>query len=182
MPVYSLLIEGRSQALENDVILSIKRANVPAASRVVRDERIRDYFEHQGHRTALSQRALQAHADPWLGWCELDGHGQVVQELSPYASDVDWDTVSEPEEIMPLLRGLGKATAKVHCVSDASSDETLVDFETEAAILNAVGGDDDGFAEDLCRFGAEYGELTREDHRLFVDAFRNGMITGVEAT
>jgi uncharacterized protein (DUF2252 family) len=182
LPVYSLLIEGRSQALENDVILSIKRANVPAASRVVRDERIRDYFEHQGHRTALSQRALQAHADPWLGWCELDGHGQVVQELSPYASDVDWDTVSEPEEIMPLLRGLGKATAKVHCVSDASSDETLVDFETEAAILNAVGGDDDGFAEDLCRFGAEYGELTREDHRLFVDAFRNGMITGVEAT
>ena len=83
---------------------------------------------------------------------------------------------------MPLLRGLGKATAKVHCVSDASSDETLVDFETEAAILNAVGDDDDGFAEDLCRFGAEYGELTREDHRLFVDAFRNGMITGVEAT
>jgi len=182
LPVYSLLVEGRTQALENDVILSIKRANTPAASRVVRDERVRDYFEHQGHRTAVSQRALQARADPWLGWCELDGHGQVVQELSPYASDLEWDGVTEPDEVLALLGGLGRATAKVHCVSDASSDQTLVDFETEDAILGAVGEDEDGFVEHLCRFGAAYGERTREDHRLFVDAFRNGMVPGVEAT
>ena len=182
LPVYSLLVEGRTQALENDVILSIKRANEPALSRVVRDERIREYFQHQGHRTAVSQRALQAHADPWLGWCELDGHGQVVQELSPYASDLDWDAVAEPDEVLALLGGLGRATAKVHCASDASSDQTLVDFETESAILDAVGDDEDGFVDHLCRFGAAYGERAREDHRLFVDAFRNGMIPGVEAT
>ena len=36
LPVYSLLIEGPTQALENDVILSIKRANVPAPSRTAR--------------------------------------------------------------------------------------------------------------------------------------------------
>ena len=182
LPVYSLLVEGRTQALENDVILSIKRANTPAPSRVVRDERIRDYFEHQGHRTAVSQRALQAHADPWLGWCELDGHGQVVQELSPYATDLEWGRVTEPDEVLALLGGLGRATAKIHCVSDASSDQTLVDFETEAAILEAVGDDVDAFVDHLCRLGAAYGERTREDHRLFVDAFRNGMVPGVEAT
>ena len=28
--------------------------------------------------------------------------------------------------------------------------------------------------------GAAYGSLTRDDHRRFVDAFRNGMIPGVE--
>jgi uncharacterized protein (DUF2252 family) len=182
LPVYSLLVEGRTQALENDVILSIKRANTPAVSRVVRDERIASYFDHQGHRTALSQRALQAHSDPWLGWCELDGYGQVVQELSPYANDIDWDGVTEPDEMLALLGGLGRATAKVHCVSDASSDQTLVAFETESAILDAIGGDDDGFVEHLCKFGAAYGDRTREDHRLFVDAFRNGMIAGVDAT
>ena len=182
LPVYSLLVEGRTQALENDVILSIKRANTPAVSRVVRDERISAYVEPHGHRTAVSQRALQAHADPWLGWCELDGYGQVVQELSPYASDLDWDGVTEPDEVLALLDGLGRATAKVHCVSDASSDETLVDFETEQAILEAVGDEDESFVEWLCAFGAQYGERTREDHRLFVDAFRNGMIPGVEAT
>ena len=180
LPAYNLLVEGRSQALENDVVLSMKQGNVAAPSRVVRDEHIRGYFEHSGHRTAVSQRALQAHADPWLGWCELRGVGQVVKELSPYEADLDWDEVADLEELPALLRTLGQATAKVHCVSDAGSDQALVDFQTEEAIMHVVGGDDDAFAEDLAAFGAAYGQLARDDHRRFVDAFRNGAVPGVD--
>jgi uncharacterized protein (DUF2252 family) len=176
LPAYNLLVEGRSQALENDVVLSMKQGNVAAPSRVVEDERITAYFDHPGHRTAISQRALQAHADPWLGWCELHGKGQVVQELSPYEADLDWDHVSEPDEMLPLLRYLGQATAKVHCVSDAGSSEELVDFQTEEAIEAVL---DDDFASELAQYGADYGERVREDHRLFVDAFRNGEIPGL---
>jgi uncharacterized protein (DUF2252 family) len=176
LPAYNLLVEGRSQALENDVVLSMKQGNIAAPSRVVEDERIGSHFDHAGHRTAISQRALQAHADPWLGWCELDGKGQVVQELSPYEAELDWDRVSEPDEIMPLLRYLGQATAKVHCVSDAGSEAELVDFQTEEAISAVL---DDDFAPELADFGAAYGETAREDHRLFVDAFRNGRIPGL---
>ncbi|HWT25360.1 MAG TPA: DUF2252 domain-containing protein [Solirubrobacteraceae bacterium] len=176
---YNLLVEGRSQALENDVVLAMKQAQVPAPSRIVRDERIRGYFEHEGHRTAVSQRALQAHADPWVGWCELDGVGQVIKELSPYEADLDWGAITEPEEMLPLLRDLGRATAKVHCVSDAGSEHPLVDVEVEARISDVIGGRVEAFAADLAAFGAEYGALTRHDHRLFVDAFRNGMIPGV---
>ena len=44
LPAYNLLVEGRSQALENDVVLSMKQGNVAAASRVVTDENVRDYF------------------------------------------------------------------------------------------------------------------------------------------
>jgi uncharacterized protein (DUF2252 family) len=176
LPAYNLLVEGRSQALENDVVLSMKQGNVAAPSRVIEDERITSYFEHSGHRTAISQRALQAHADPWLGWCELRGKGQVVQELSPYEADLDWDHVSEPDEMLPLVRCLGQATAKIHCVSDAESPEELVDFETEEAIHAVLDGD---FSSELAEFGASYGERVREDHRLFVDAFRNGEIPGL---
>jgi len=179
LPMYSLLVEGRTQALENDIILSMKQAGVAAPSRVVDDERLREAFEHPGHRTAVSQRALQAHADPWLGWCELDGRGQVVKEISPYEADLDWDGVTEPDEIVPLLRYLGQATAKVHCVSDSDSDHSIVPFQTEDAILTAVGDEDEAFADDLAEFAAGYGSLTRDDHRLFVDAFRNGMVPGV---
>ena len=177
---YNLLVEGRTQALENDVVLSMKQAQTPAVSRVVRDERIRSYFEHEGHRTAVSQGALQAHADPWVGWCELDGVGQVIKELSPYEADLDWDVVTERDEMLPLVRDLGRATAKVHCVSDEGSEHPLVDVNVEAKISDVIGGRDDEFARDLVAFGAEYGALTREDHRRFVDAFRNGMIRGVE--
>jgi uncharacterized protein (DUF2252 family) len=177
LPAYNLLVEGRSQALENDVVLSMKQGNIAAPSRVVDDERITSYFEHSGHRTAVSQRALQAHADPWLGWCELHGKGQVVQELSPYEADLSWDHLADPDEILPLLSYLGQATAKIHCVSDAGSAEELVDFETEEAIEAVI---DDDLPTELAEFGAEYGEQVREDHRMFVDAFRNGEIPGLE--
>ena len=177
LPAYNLLVEGRSQALENDVVLSMKQGNVAAPSRVVEDDRITSYFEHPGHRTAVSQRALQAHADPWLGWCELRGKGQVVQEISPYEADLSWDDLADPDELLPLLRFLGQATAKIHCVSDAGSAEELVDFQTEEAIEAVL---DDDFASELTEFGTSYGEQAREDHRLFVDAFRNGAIPGLD--
>jgi uncharacterized protein (DUF2252 family) len=179
LPAYNILLEGRTQALENDVVLSMKQANIPAPSRVVDDATAEEYFEHQGHRTVVSQRALQAHADPWLGWCSLRGVGQVVQELSPYEADLDWAEITEPAEIMPLLDQLGQAVAKIHCVSDADSEQTLVKFQTEDAILAAVAGREDEFTEFIADFGLRYAEVARADHTLFVDAFRNGAIPGV---
>ena len=181
LQAYTLLVEGKTQALENDVVLSMKQAQTPAASRVVTDEKIRSYFEHEGHRTAVSQGALQAHADPWVGWCSLDGVGQVIKELSPYEADLDWDAVTEMDEMVPLVHDLGRATAKVHCVSDEGSEHPLVDVNVEEKLTAVIGDRREDFARDLAAWGAEYGALTREDHRRFVDAFRNGMIRGVES-
>ncbi|MEV0696852.1 DUF2252 domain-containing protein [Saccharopolyspora sp. NPDC050389] len=182
LPAYNILIEGRTEALENDIVLSMKQGNVAAPSRVVTDERIRDYFLHHGHRTAVSQRALQAHADPLLGYAEIDGVGYVVDELSPYEEDLDWQELTEPEEILPVLDYLGRAIAKVHCVSDAQSDTQLVQFQTEDAITAAVGGREKDFTAWLAEFALRYADVVRDDHRLFVEAFRNGEIGGVKST
>jgi uncharacterized protein (DUF2252 family) len=182
LPAYNLLIEGYNQALDNDVVLSMKQGNVAAPSRVVTDERIASYFQHHGHRTAVSQRALQAHADPLLGYTELDEVGYVVSELSPYVTDLDWTELTEPEEIGPVLDYLGRATAKVHCVADADSDHTLVSFQTENAIAAVIGDQEADFVDWLTTFAREYAAVVRDDHRLFVDAFRNDEIPGVRST
>ncbi len=182
LPAYNLLIEGYNQALDNDVVLSMKQGNVAAPSRVVTDERIASYFEHHGHRTAISQRALQAHADPLLGYTELDGVGYLVSELSPYVTDLDWSELTEPDEIGPVLDYLGRATAKVHCVSDSDSDHTLVPFQTEEAIAAVIGDRETEFVDWLTTFAREYAAVVRDDHRLFVDAFRNNEIAGVHST
>ncbi|RFU41754.1 DUF2252 domain-containing protein [Actinomadura logoneensis] len=173
LSAYTILVEGHTQALENDVILSMKQGNVAAPSRVVDDPRIRDYFHHHGHRTAVSRRALQAATDPWLGHTELDGTGYVVQELSPYEADLDWGALTEPDEMLPVLEHLGRATAKIHCVSDRDSDHTLVGFQVEDAVSAAIGADEEAFVEAMVAFGTGYAEIVRDDHRLFVDAFRS---------
>jgi uncharacterized protein (DUF2252 family) len=190
LPAYNLLVEGHTQALENDVVLTMKQGAVAAASRVVDDEAARACFEHEGHRTAVSQRALQAHADPWLGWARMsggpnDGAGFVVQEFSPYEADLDWSALSEPDEMEQALEQLGRATAKVHCVSDTDStvaeDDAvpLVDFQTEDAVTAVVRGREDDLVDDVVAFAHDYAATVRRDHALFVDAFRAGRIEGV---
>ncbi|MET7876580.1 DUF2252 domain-containing protein [Micromonospora sp. DT68] len=179
LPSYNLLLEGHTQALENDVVIYMKQAQVPAVARYSTDESVRNYFRHQGHRTAESQRALQAHADPWLGFTELDGVGQLVAEVSPYAADLDWADVNEPEDLTGILADLGRAVARMHSVADDESSHDLVDYSTEEAIVAAVGSDESGFVTHLVDFAHAYGVRARQDHQLFVDLFRNGRLPGI---
>ncbi len=135
LPAYNVLVEGFNQSLDNDVVLSMKQANVPAVSRFVDRATVEDYFDNEGHRTVVSQRALQAHTDPLLGYTEIDGVGYVVAEISPYEIDIDWGELNEPDEMAAVVEQLGRATAKVHCASDEDSDQDLVDFQVEEALI-----------------------------------------------
>ncbi len=181
LPAYNLLVEGYSQALDNDVVLSMKQANTPALSRFADSADVDSYFEHEGHRTVVSQRALQVHTDPLLGYAELGGVGYVVSEVSPYEVDLDWENITEPNEMAAVVDLLGRATAKVHCASDEDSDQDLVSFQVEEAIVASLKNRRRDFTDHIVEFGLSYAERVRRDHALFVDAFRAGHI-GVAAT
>ncbi|PGH17543.1 hypothetical protein AJ79_01143 [Helicocarpus griseus UAMH5409] len=180
LPSYNLLLEGNSDALENDIVIYMKQAQVPAASAHITDPAIRGYFKHEGHRTVISQRALQAHADPWLGWTEVDGVGQLVAEVSPYAVDLEWSDINSPAEIEAIVADLGRATATMHAVGDNESGHSgLVPFSTDRAIDEAIGDDEEGFKEMLVQFAHGYGMQAWRDHQIFVNLFRNGRIPGL---
>ncbi len=182
LPAYNILVEGYSQALDNDVVLSMKQANVPAVSRFVDTANVDRYFDHEGHRTVVSQRALQVHTDPLLGHTSLDGCGYVVSEVSPYEVDLDWSDINEPDDMALVVDSLGRASAKVHCASDEDSDQDLVDFQVEEAIAEALEGRREELTADVVDFGLSYAARVRRDHSLFVSAFREGEIGGVSAT
>ena len=181
LPAYNLLVEGFSQALDNDVVLSMKQANVPAVSRFVDTADVDAYFDDEGHRTVVSQRALQAHTDPMLGHTTLEGVGFVVAEVSPYEVDLDWSDLTEPEDIAQVVDLLGRATAKIHCASDEDSQQDLVDFQVEEAIATSLDRRRKEFIAWVQDFGIDYAGRVRKDHALFVNAFREGRI-GVSAT
>jgi uncharacterized protein (DUF2252 family) len=127
----------------------------------------------------LSQRALQAYADPWLGYTTLDGAGQLVAEASPYVGDLDWTDINEMDDILELLVYLGQAVAKVHCVSDVDSDLTLVPFSTDKALNAVLQGREEEFVNSMVAFSESYGDVVRDDYRHFVDAFRNHQIAAL---
>jgi uncharacterized protein (DUF2252 family) len=179
LPSYNVLLEGHTQALENDVIIYMKQGQTPAVSRWITDPKVKAYFKHQGHRTSESQRALQAHADAWAGYTQLRGVGQVVAEVSPYAADLDWSDVNELADLASVVDYLGRATARMHSVADDESSHDLVDFSTEEAIVAAVSRDEEGFTASLVDFAHSYGARARADHQIFVDLFRNGKFPGL---
>ncbi|MGV9263599.1 DUF2252 domain-containing protein [Kitasatospora sp. NPDC003701] len=180
LPSYNLLLEGHTDALENDVIIYIKQGQTPAVARHVTDPAIAGYFEHEGHRTVISQRALQAHSDPWLGYTTLRGRGQLVAEVSPYTTDLDWTDLNELSDLLAVTEYLGRATATMHAAADeSSSGHTLVPFSTEHAIDAAIARDEAGFTAMLVDFAHAYGARARQDHQLFVDLYRNGRIPGL---
>jgi uncharacterized protein (DUF2252 family) len=176
---YNILLEGRTQALENDILIFMKPSLAAAPSIAVTDPSIKNYFLHNAHRTVISQRALQAHADPWLGYTTINGVGHLVDEASPYKEDLNWDSINNFGEILEVLGYLGQAVAKIHCVSDDDSDKTLVPFSTEQAISDLLKGREEKFVESIVSFGEKYGAIAYEDHRLFVDAFRNRRFPGL---
>jgi uncharacterized protein (DUF2252 family) len=181
LPAYQVLVEGYNQSLDNDVVLGMKQANVPAVSRFVDRSKVESYFENEAHRTVVSQRALQAHTDPLLGWTTIDGTGYVIAEVSPYEIDLDWGLLNEPDEMASVVEQLGRATAKVHCASDEDSDQTLVGFQVEEAVAASLEGRRKAFIEAVTEFALAYAAEVRRDHALFVEAFRQGRI-GVAAT
>ena len=58
--------------------------------------------------------------------------------------------------------------------SDEDSDQDLVDIQVEKAIVSSLQGRRREFNEWLGQWGIDYAARVREDHALFVDAFREG--------
>jgi hypothetical protein len=107
--------------------------------------------------------------------------GYVVSEVSPYEVDLDWSGINEPGEIAEVVDQLGRATAKIHCASDEDSTQDLVDFQVEEAIASCLEGRRNAFTDHLVGFAVDYAGRVRQDHALFVEAFREARI-GISAT
>jgi len=58
----------------------------------------------------------------------------------------------------------------------------VVEFQTEDAVSNVVGGREDEFVDWVVDFAHTYAAQVRDDHDLFVEAFRSGHVPGVAAT
>lgn len=173
--ILSVLIEGENEALENDILISIKTALPSAAAQYVDDDKVKGYFIHEGQRTTVSQRALQAHADPFLGYTTYDGKGMFVTEISPYTADLDWSNINDMDDLLQITENLSRCIAKIHCVSDEDSDQTLINYSTEEVINQVLDGNETAFVDYITNFSVNYAAIVRNDYLLFVDAFRNKM-------
>lgn len=111
---YTFLIEGRSETLENDILIYMKPAQKSAVSYVVRNPSLEEYFKHDGLRTVLCSYAMQASTPKWLGYTTLRNVPCLVDEVTAHSEDLDWDDINDFKEIVDVVQYLGRATGKNH--------------------------------------------------------------------
>ncbi|CAF4167200.1 unnamed protein product [Adineta steineri] len=187
---YSILVEGPTETLENDIVLYMKPAQRSAISYVVKNPELDKLFEHDGLRTVLCSYAMQASTPQWLGYTTLGSIPCLVDEVTAHSEDLDWDDINDIKDILEVVTFLGQATAKIHCVADSDCANTpgdisclpfsIIPQHTEKTIREAIQGRDQEFINDMVQFGMTYGKLVRRDHQLFFEAFRNKHIPGLQ--
>ncbi|CAF1152876.1 unnamed protein product [Rotaria sordida] len=89
-------------------------------------------------------------------------------------------------DVLKVVKYLGQATAKIHCVADSDCVNTakdvaclsfsIIPLETEKTIRDAIQGYDQQFINDMVEFGMVYRAQVRRDHHFFFEAFRNNRI------
>ncbi|CAF3852070.1 unnamed protein product, partial [Rotaria sordida] len=158
---YTILLEGPTEALENDIVLSVKQALPSAAS-----------------------------TPQWLGYTTLHGKHYLVDEVSTHSKGLSWSNINDLKDVLEVVTYLGKVTAKIHCVADSdcinlpknlsSLPLSIIPRDTETTIRDAIGGQDDEFINDMVNFGMTYGKQVYRDHRIFSDAVINDRIPRLE--
>ena len=107
---YSILVEGPTETLENDIILYMKPAQKSAISYVIQIPELEEYFKHDGLRTVLCSYAMQASTPKWLGYTTLGDIPCLVDEVTAHSEDLDWVDINDIKDILEVVTFLGQAT------------------------------------------------------------------------
>lgn len=107
---YSILVEGATETLENDVVLYMKPAQKSAVSYVVQHPELEQYFQHDGLRTVLCSYAMQAHTPKWLGYTTLGTVPCLVDEVTAHSEDLDWEDINDLNDVLEVVTYMGRAT------------------------------------------------------------------------
>jgi len=170
-PRYLVLIEGPSDADDDDVVLEAKNIPAPTPYGFVSDDERARYdasFANHAERALQAARALGAHVDDHLGWMALPDGDFLVRERTPAEDTLDTADLDSPTRLGKLAEQWGAIAAAAHARGDDDFRPDLVAGSLEAAVDRAVGGDDDGFAALILEVAEGYADQVAIDFESFL--------------
>ncbi len=110
---YSILLEGPTETLENDIIIYMKPAQKSAISYVISSPELEKYFQHDGLRTVLCSYAMQAATPKFLGYTTFNNIPMLVDEVPAHSCDLEWGDINEFSDVLEVVQYLGQATGLI---------------------------------------------------------------------
>lgn len=166
---YYILIEGEGG--EEDLILEMKQAQTSVPSLFLPVYRPEAETVHQGRRVITSQKAMQAHEDPYLGYLTIEKKEYYVRERSPYKKKLKAKHIKSQEDLENVLCIQGQITAKIHARADqdAGLQEKILTHHADVEIIQAIGVSDTAFLEQIERWSEAYVMRTKLDYQVFLE-------------
>lgn len=164
-----VLINGKTDAPEDNIILEMKQARRSALHGLVPDDLMPDFDGNDEVETVVTAHAVHlAGGDPFYGRVEMDDKPFLVRERSPFKDEIDVDEL-DADELDEYALICGKVLAQAHARSD--EDTGIMEGSAEEMILSAV--DPAVFTDDVVRYAESAAQRIiadwkhfRQDHAL----------------
>lgn len=172
---YFLLIEGPSISFDDDRILEMKQETtsdvaIAASGRLPGSA----YNNHEGQRVAMASKAMLTNTDVLLGYTTLSTIPCTIREKSPYEVDFDYSLLTSKSQYIDVATYVGKVLAKNHAVADRDYDPSIVPYNADKEIVNAINGNKGAFQQEIINFAADYSTQVEYDYASFLDAYQQG--------
>ena len=167
-PRYYLLIEGDALTAHDDIILDVKRQEVPAAYLQMNEEERSTYhevFSHEGDRHAQAFRAIAEHPDQYLGWMELADGVYSVRERSPFKEDFPTDELEKEKDLSELAEQWGMILATEHKRGGYALNSSYL---FEDAMAEKMASQEKKFSHFLADVAFQYAECVQQDYETFL--------------
>lgn len=170
---YYILLEGDSEALDDDVILDMKEQGHPPLVRHMnekeKDEYVRAY-PHEGERHSKAFQALAEHPDRYLGWTSLFGTTFSLKERSPYKSDFPTEKLKKKKHLYFMATMWGQTLASRH--KRASYELNDDAHEMPIFFQRHVAPKRREFKALVSSVALRYADRVFEDYQLFLEIIR----------
>lgn len=168
-PRYYVLIEGPSSSQADDVILDVKRQDLPtgwyflSASQRARHD---SAFESGADRAIRAQRALLSNADDHLGTLELADGSYSVRARSPFKKTLDAEDAAA--SIDEIAEQWGTLLARSHARADRDFDRNLVAYALEVEVDARTDHHHDEFRALVWDVASSFADQVQADYDAFV--------------
>lgn len=157
---YFVLIEGPTDAVDDDIILELKQARRSALHGLIGYEG--KAAKGEAERIVESHEIHLVGGDPYYGQVKIDEQSFLVRERSPYKDEIDVDDLDQ-EKLCEYAGICGQVLAQTHARSD--EDTGIMEGNAETRILSTI--DPEVFCEDIVRFAHMATKRIKRDYKSF---------------
>lgn len=156
---YFVLIQGRTGATNENIILEMKQARRSALYGLTPNDEM-----ESGEVTDIvtAQNIHLVGGDPYYGHVTYEDKPFLVRERSPFKDDIDVDDLDKGE-LKRYAHVCGRALAQTHARSD--EDTGVMEGDAEKRILSSI--IPEVFSDDVIRFAQTGAKRVKKDYKLF---------------